>query len=172
MVESEEELKNLLMRVIEENEKVGLKLNIKKNKDHGIWSQHFMANRRGKSRSSDRFSFLGSKITEDGYCSHEIRRQLLLGRKAMTNLDSMLKRKKHHFADKVPYSQSLFFPAVLYGYDSWTIKKAEHRTDTFELWCWRRLLKVPQTTRRSNQSVLFIDAEAETPILWPPDAKN
>ena len=125
LAESEEELKNLLLRVKEKSEKVSLKVNIKKNKDHGIWSQHFMANRRGKSRSSDRFSFLGSKITEDGYCSHEIRRQLLLGRKAMTNLDSTLKRKKHHFADKVPYSQSLFFPAVLYGYDSWTIKKAE-----------------------------------------------
>ena len=96
---------------------------------------------------------MGSKITADGDCSHEIKRRLLLGRKAITNLDSILKSRD--IADKGPSSQSSGFPVVMYGFESWTIKKAEHRRiDAFELWCWRRLLRVPWTTRRSNQSIL------------------
>ena len=100
------------------------------------------------------FIFLGSKITADGDCSHEIKRHLLLGRKAMANLDSVLK-SRHHFADKGPHSQSYSFPVVMYGCESWTVKKAERwRINAFELWCWRRLLRVPWTARRSNQSIL------------------
>ena len=98
--------------------------------------------------------FLGSKITADGDCSHEIKRCLLLGRKVMTNLDSLLK-SRHYFANKGPSSQSYVFSVVMYGYERWTLKKAEHeRINAFELWCWRRLLKVPWTARRSNQSIL------------------
>ena len=96
----------------------------------------------------------GSKITEDGNCSHEIKRCLLVGRKAMTNLDSILK-SRHHFANKGPSIKAMVFPVVMYGCESWTIKKTEHwRMDAFELWCWRRLLRVPWTARRSNQSIL------------------
>ena len=128
------------------------------------------------------FIFWGSKITADGDCSHEIKRHLLLGRKDMTNLDSIFKRKKLYFVNKGPSSQG-------YGFSSshvwmWELNyKAEHRRiNAFELWCWRRLLRVPWTAMRSNQSILtkdqswvFIggtDVEAETPILWPPDAKS
>ena len=101
------------------------------------------------------FLFLGSKITEDDDCSHEIRRRLLLGRKAMTNLDSVLKSRDVILPTKVHIVKTMVFPAVLYGCESWTVKKTEcQRIDAFELWCWRRLLKVPQTTRRSNQSLL------------------
>ena len=101
------------------------------------------------------FIFLSSKITADSDCSHEIKRRLLLGRKAMTNLDSILRSRRHHFVDKVLYSQAMVFPVVMYGCESWTIKKAEHqRIDAFKLWCWRRLLRVPWTARRSNQSTL------------------
>ena len=101
------------------------------------------------------FLFSGSKITEDGDCSHEIRRQLLLGRKAMTDLDSVLKSRDVTLPTKVHTVQAMVSPVVTYGCESWTIKKAEHqRIDAFELWCWRRLLRVPWTTRRSNQSVL------------------
>ena len=100
------------------------------------------------------FSFLGSKITADGDYSHEIKRCLLLGRKAMTNLDSILK-SRDYFANKGPYSQGYVFPVVMYGCESWTIKKAEHsRINAFELWCWRRLLRAPWTARRSNQFIL------------------
>ena len=100
------------------------------------------------------FIFLGSKITADGDCSHEIKRRLLLGRKAMTSLDRVIKKQRHYFANKGPSSQSyLVFPVVMYGCESWTIKKAEHRNIyAFELWCWRRLLRVPWTARRSNKS--------------------
>ena len=99
--------------------------------------------------------FLGSKITADGDCSHEIKRFLLLERKAMTNLDSVIKKQKHRFADKGLYSQSMVFPVVMYGCESWIIKKVEHQKfDAFELWCWRRLLRVPSTARKSNQSNL------------------
>ena len=101
------------------------------------------------------FLFLGSKITADGDCNHEIRRRLLLGRKAMTNLDSVLKSKDITLPTKVPIVKAMVFQVVTYSCESWTIKKAERqRIDAFELWCWRRLLKVPQTTRRSNQSLL------------------
>ena len=126
--------------------------------------------------------FLGSKITADGDCSHEIKRCLLLGRKVMTNLDSILKSRDISLPTKVHLSKAMVFPVVMYGCESWTIKKAEHqRIDAFELWCWRRLLRVPWTARRSKQSTLkdqsrvFIgrtNVEAETPILWPPDAKS
>ena len=142
-----------------------------------------MANRRGKSESSDRFYFWGSKITADGDCSHEIKRCLFCGRKAMTNLDSILRSRDVTLPTKVHLVKAMVFPVVLYGCESWTIKKAEHQPiDAFELWCWRRLLRVPWTARRSNQSILkeispkvFIGrthAEVETPILWPPDVKN
>ena len=127
--------------------------------------------------------FLGSKITADGYCSHEIKRCLLLGRKVMTNLDSILKSRDITLSTKVRLVKAMVFPVVMYGCENWTIKKAEcRRIDAFELWCWRRLLRVPWTARRSNQSILkeispwvFIggtDVEAETPILWPPNVKN
>ena len=97
----------------------------------------------------------GSKITADGDCSHEIKRRLLLGRKVMTNLDSILKSRDITLPTKIPLVQAMVFPVVMYGYESWTVKKAEcRRIDAFELWCWRRLLRVPWTTRRSNQSIL------------------
>ena len=130
------------------------------------------------------FIFLGSKITGDGDCSHELKRCLLLGRKVMTNLDSILKSRDITLATKVRLVKAVVFPVVMYVCESWTVKKAEHRRmDAFELWCWRRLLRVPWTARRSNQSILkeispeysFIgrtDAKTETPVLWPPDAKN
>ena len=125
----------------------------------------------------------GSKITADGDCSHEIKRHLLLGRKVLTNLDSILERRDITLSIKVHLVKPMVFPVVMYGCESCTIKKAEHRKiDAFELWCWRRLLRVPWTARRSNQSILkeirpgiFIgrtDAEAEAPIFWPPDVKN
>ena len=130
----------------------------------------------------DTFIFLGSKIPVDGDCSHEIKRCLLLGRKAMTNLDCMLKSRDIALSTNVHPVKALVFPVVMYGCESWTIKKAEHWwTDALELWCWRRLLRVPWTARRSKQSILkdqswiFIertDAEAETPIFWPPNVKN
>ena len=122
-----------------------------------------------------------SKITADGDCSHEIKKRLFLGRKAMTNLDSILKSRDTFFPTKVCLAKAMVFLVVMYGCESWTIKKAEHwRVDAFELWSWRRLLRVPCTARRStdpegNQSWVFIgrtDAEAETPIIWPPDEKN
>ena len=101
------------------------------------------------------FIFLGSKITADGDCSHEIKRRLLLGRKVMTNLDSILKCRDITLSAKVPLVKAMIFPVVMYGYESWTIKRAECRSiDAFELWCWRRLLRVPWTARRSNQSIL------------------
>ena len=141
MGESEEELKNLLMKVKEESEKAGLKFNIKITK--------IMANEGGKVEAVTDFLFLGSKITEDGDSSHEIRRQLLFGKKAMTNLDSVLKRKDIAFLIKVHIVKAMVFPVVMYGCESWTVKKTEcQRTDAFELWCWRRLLKVPWTARK------------------------
>ena len=149
--ESEEELKSLLMKVKEESEKIGLKLNIQKNEDHGIWSHHFMET---VETVSD-FIFLGSKITTDGDCSHEIKRRLVLGRKVMTNLDSIFKSRDITLPTKVRLVKAMVFPVVMYGCESWTVKKAEHRRiDAFELWCWRRLLRVPWTARRSNQSIL------------------
>ena len=152
MAESEEELKNLLMKVKQESEKVGLKLNIQKTK--------IMASGPITSWKIDRetvadFIFLGSKITADGDCSHEIKRHLLLGMKVMTTLDSILKSRDITLSAKVRLVKAMVFPVVMYGCDSWTIKKAEsRRIDAFELWCWRRLLRIPWTARRSNQSIL------------------
>jgi len=123
--------------------------------------------------------FLGSKITADGDCSHEIKRCLLLGRKVMTNLDSILKSRDITLPTKACLVKAMVFPVVMYGCESWTIKKAEsQRIDAFDLWCWRRLLRVPWTAMRSNQSILKeispggTDVEAETPILWPPDVES
>ena len=114
-----------------------------------------MANRWGNNGNSERFIFLGSKITADGDCSHEIKRHLLLGRKVMTNLDSILKSRDIALPTKVHLVKAMVFPVVMYGCESWPVKKAEHRRiDAFELWCWRRLLRVPWTARRSNQSIL------------------
>ena len=122
------------------------------------------------------FIILGSKITAGGDCSHEIKRRLLLGRKVMTNLDSILKSRDITLPTKVHLVKAMVFPVVMYGCESWIVKKAEdRRIDAFELWCWRRLLRVPWTTRRSNLSTPeeFIGrTDAETPILWPPDGKN
>ena len=124
----------------------------------------------------------GSKLTADGDCSHEIKRPLLLGRKVMTNLDSIFKSRSITLPRKVCLVKAMVFPVVMYGCVSWSVKKAEHRRiDAFELWCWRRLLRVPWTARRSNQSILkeinpgFFgrnDAKAEAPVLWPPHAKS
>ena len=143
------------MKVKEESEKVGLKLNIQKTK--------IMASGPITSWQTDgetmeivtNFIFLGSKIAVDGDCSHEIKRLLLLGRKAMTNLDSILKSRDITLPKKVHLVKAMVFPVVMYGCESWTVKKAECRgIDAFELWCWRRLLRVPWTARRSNQSIL------------------
>ena len=183
MAESEEELKSLLMKVKEESEKAVLKLNIQKTKimaSSPITS--WQINGETMETVTD-FIFLGSKITTYGDCSHEIKRHLLLGRKAMTNLDSILKRRNIILPAKIHLVKAMVFPVVMYRCASWNRKKAEHqRIDAFELWCWRRLWRVPWTARSSNQTILkgnqswvFIgrtDAEAETPILWPPDAKN
>ena len=148
MTESKEELKSLLMKVKEESERVGLKLN--------IWKTKIMASGPitlwgidGETVSD--FIFLSSKITADGDCSHKIKRCLFLGRKTMTNLDSILKSRDITLPTKIHLVKAMVFPVVMYGCESWTIKKAEHqKSDAFELWCWRRLLRVPQTARRSN----------------------
>ena len=122
--------------------------------DHGIQSHHFMANKWGNNGNSEKH-FWGSKITADGECSHEIKRRLLLGRKAMTNLDSILNSRDITLPTKVHLVQAMVFPVVIYGSESWTTKKAEcWRIDAFKLWCWRRLLRVSWTARRSNQSIL------------------
>ena len=147
--------KNLLMKVKEESEELGLKLNIQKTKimtSSPITSWQID----GETMETERdFIFLGSKITADGDSGHEIKRHLLLGRKAMTNLDSILKSRDITLPTKVLLVKAMVFPVVMYGCVSWTIKKIEHqRVDAFELWCWRRLLRVPWTARRSNQSIL------------------
>ena len=182
MAESEEELKSFLMEVKEDSEEAGLKLNIQKTK--------IMASSPVTSWQIDGetvetvsdFILLGSKITADGDCSHEIKRRLLLGRKVMTNLDSIFKSRDITLPTKVRLVKAMVFPVVMYGCESWTVKKAERRRiDAFELWCWRRLLTVPGTARTSNQSILKeispgffgrTDAKAETPVLWPPHAKS
>ena len=151
MAESEEELKTLLMKVKEESEKVGLKLNIQKAKimASGPITSWEMDGETVETVSD--FIFLGSKITADGDCSHEIKRHLLLGRKVMTNLDSILKSRDFTWSTKVHLVKAMVFPVVMHGFVSWTLKKAEcRRIDAFELWCWRRLLRVPWTARRSN----------------------
>ena len=152
MAESEEELKSLLMKVKEGSEKVALKLNIQKTK---IMASGPITSWEIDGERVASFIFLGSKITADGDCSHEIKRLLLLGRKVMTNLDSIFKSRDITLPTKVHLIKAMIFPVVMYGWESWTIKKAEcRRVDAFELWCWRRLLRVPWTARRSNQSIL------------------
>ena len=139
----------------EESEKNCLKTQYSKSKDHVIWYHHFMAKCWGNNGNSDKTIFLGSKITAAGDCSHEIKRRLLFGRKAMTNIDSILKSRDITLPIKVYIVTAMVFPVVMYGCESWTIKKAEHhRIDVFELQCWRRLLRVPWTERRLNQSNL------------------
>ena len=136
-----------------------LKIQHSENKDHGIQSHHFMANKWGNNGNSDRLIFLGPKITTDGDCNHEIKRLLLLGRKYITNLGSMLKSRDYTLLTKVRLVKAMVFPVVMYRYESWTIKKAEHRRiDTFDLWCWGRLLRVRWTTRdqTSQSSWIFI----------------
>ena len=183
MAKSEEELKSLLMKVKEESEKAGSKLNIQKTK--------IMASGPITSWEIDgetvqivsNFIFWGSRITADGDCSHEIKRRLLLGRKVMTNLDSVLKSRDITLPTKVHLIKAMVFPVVTYGCESWTVKKAEcRRIDAFELWCWRRLFESPLDCKeiqlvhpRGDQSWVFFgrtDAEAEIPKLWPPDAKS
>ena len=155
MAESEEELKSLLVKVKEESEKVGLKLNIQKTK---IMASGPITSWQIEGETVETvadFILGGSKITVDGDWSHEIKRHLLLGRKVMTNLDSTLKSRDFTLPTKVHLVKAMVFPVVMYGCESWTVKKAEHqRIDAFELWCWRRLLRVPWTARRSNQSIL------------------
>ena len=155
MAESKEKLKKLLMKVKEESEKVGLKLNIQKTK--------LMASGPITSWQIDRetmetlrdFILGGSKVIADGDCGHEIKRHLLLGRKVMTNLEGILKIRDITLPTKVHLIKAMVFPVVMYGCDSWTIKKTEcRRIDAFELWCWRRHLRVPWTARRSNQFIL------------------
>ena len=150
MAESEEELKSLLMKMKEKSEKAGLKLNIQKTMimaSSPITSWQID----GETTETVKDYFLGSKITADGDCSHEIKRRLLLGRRAMTNLDSVFKRRDITLPIKVHLVNAMVFPVVMYGCESWTVKKPEHRRiDAFELWCWRRLLRVPWTARRSN----------------------
>ena len=155
MAESKEELKSLLMKMKQENENADLKLNIQKTK--------IMASGPITSWQIDEetmepvtdFIFLSSRITADGDCSHEIKRHLLLGRKALTNPDSISKSRDITLPTEIHLVKAIVFPVVMDGCESWTIKKAEHqRIDAFELWCWRRLLRVPWTAIRSNQSIL------------------
>ena len=173
MAGSEEELKSLLMKGKEESEKVGLKLNIQKTK---IMLSGPITSWQIDGETVADLIFLGSNIIADGDCSHEIKRHLLLGRKVvLKSIDITLPTEIH-------LVKAMVFPIVVYGCESWTIKKAEgQRIDAFELWCWRRLLRVPWTARRFNQSILknqswvFFgrnDAKAETPVLWPPHAKS
>ena len=155
MTESKEEQKNLLMKVKQESEKTGLKLNIQKTK---IMASSPITSRQIVGENVEivtDFIFLGSKITADGDCNHEIKRHLLLGRKAMRNLDSILKSRDIILPTKVCIVKAMVFPVVMYECESWTIKKAEcGRIDALELWRWRRLLRVLWTARRSNQSIL------------------
>ena len=192
LAESKEDLKSLLMKVKEESEKVGLKFNIQKTK---IMASGPITSWQIDGQTVTDFILEGSKITADGDCSHEIKRCLLLGRKVMTNLDSILKNTNITLPTKVHLVKAMIFPVVMYGCESWTIKKAEFwRIDAFELWCWKRLVRVPWRARRSNQSILRksvlnihwkgIHTEgmlsrktyrvplSSWPILWPPDAKN
>ena len=151
MAESKEELKSLLMKVKEESEKVGLKLNIQKTK---IMTSSLITSWQINGETMESvtdFIFLGSKIPADGDSSHKIKRHLLLGRKAMTNLDSTLRSRDITLLTKVHIVKAMVFPVVMYVCESWTIKKAEcRRIDAFEMWCWRSLLRVPWTARRSS----------------------
>ena len=180
MAESEEELKSLLMKVKEESEKV--QLNIQKTKIMASGPiTSWQIDGETVEIVSD-FILGGSKITADGDCSHEITRRLLLGRKIMTNLDSILKSRDITLPTKVHLVKAMVFPVVMCGCESWTVKKAEHRrTDAFELWCWRRLespldcKEIQPVHPEGDKSWVFIrrtDAEAESPILWLPHAKS
>ena len=168
------------MKVKEWSEKAGLKLNIQKTKIIASGPITSWQTDGETMVTVTNFIFLGSKITVDTDCSHEIKRCLLLGSKAVTNLDNVFKSRDISQSTVVHLVKAMVFPVVMYGCDSWNIKKAEHqRIDAFELWCWRRLFRVPWTARRSNQSILkeislecSLDVEAETPILWPPDVKS
>ena len=157
---------------------MGLKLNIQKTKIMGSGPITSCQIDEETMETVREFIFLGSKITADGDCSHEIKRRLLLARKVMTNLDSILKSKDITLPIKVRLVKALVFPVVTCGCESWTMKKAEHqRIDAFELWCWRRLLRIPWTAvhLKGDQSWVFVgrtDVEAETPILWLPDAMS
>ena len=183
MAESEEEIQSLLMKVKEKSGKVGLKLNIQKTKimASGPITSWEIDGETVETVSD--FTFLGSKITADGDCSHKIKRCLLLGRKVMTNLDSILKSRDITLPTKVRLVKAMVFLAVMYRCESWTIKKAEHqRIDAFELLCWSRLLRVLWTARRSNQSLLKeISPECSLESLmlklklqyfWPPHEKS
>ena len=154
MAEREEKLKASWWKWKEESEKVGLQLKIQKTK---IMASGPITSQEIDGETVERvsgFIFLGSKITADGDCSHEIKRCLLLGRKVMTNLDSIFKSRDIILPTKVRLVKDMVFPVVMYGCESWSMKKAKHRRiDAFELWCWRRLLRVPWTARRSNQSI-------------------
>ena len=153
MAESEEDLKSLLMKVKVESEKVGLKLNIQETK---IMASGPITSWQIDGETVSDLIFGGSKITADGDCSHEIKRRLLLGRKVITSLDSILKSRDITLSTKVRLVKAMVFPVVMYGCESWTIKKVEcRRIDAFELWCWRRLLRVPWTARRWNQPILW-----------------
>ena len=168
------------MKVKEESEKVSLKLNIQKTK---IMASGLITSWQWDGETVETvtdFILGGSKITVDGDCSHEIKRLLFFGRKAMSNLDSILKNRDITLPTKVHLVKAMVFPLVMSACESWTIKKAEHRRiDAFELWCWRRLLRIPWTARRSNQSILkeispeySLEGLMLTPMFWPPDAKN
>ena len=158
MAESEEELKSLLMKVKEESEKAGLKLSIQKSK---IMASKPITSWQIYGETVSDFILGGSKITADGDWSHEIKRHFLLGRIVMTNLDSILKSKDITLSTKVRLVKTMVFPVVMYGCESWTIKKAEcQRIDAFELWFWRRLLRVPWIARRSKQSILQEDRKS------------
>ena len=170
------------MKVKEESEKVGIKLNSQKTKIMASGPiTSWKINGETVETVSD-FFWGGSKITVDGDCSHAIKRRLLFGRKVMANLDSILKSRDITLPTKVRLVKAIVFPVVMYGCETWTVKKAEHpRVDAFELWCWRRLLRVPLNCKEikpvhpKDQSWVFIgrtDAEAETSILWPPHAKS
>ena len=164
------------MKVKEESQKVGLKLNIQKMKivASGPTTSWEIDGETVETVSD--FIFGDSKITADGDCSHEIKRRLLLGRKVMTNLDSIFKSRDIALLTKVHLVKAMVFPVVMYGCESWTVKKAEHRRiDAFELWCWRRLLRVQPVHSEGDQPWYFFgrnDAKAETPVLWPPHAKS
>ena len=181
MAESEEELKSLLMKVKEESEKVGLKLNSQKTKIMASGPTTSWEIDGETMETASDFIFLGSKITADGDCSHEIKRRFLLGRKVMTNLDSIFKSRDITLPTKARLVKAMVFPVVMYGCESWTVKKAERRRiDAFELWYWRRLLsplncKEIQPVHSEDQPWDFFgrnDAKAETPVLWPLHEKS
>ena len=183
MAESKEELKSLLMKVKEESEKVGLKLNFQKMKIMASGPMTSWGIDGETVETVSDFIFLGPKITADGDCSHEIKRCLLLGRKVMTDLDSIFKSRDITLATKVHLVKAMVFPVVMYGCERWIVKKAERlRIYAFELWCWRRLLRVPWTARRSSQSILKemspeysfegLMLKLKLLTLWPPEAKH